>query len=113
MDRLSKEERSALMKKVRCSDTAPDLKLRKALHRAGLRYVIGDKRLPGTPDLVFPRHHAALFIHGCFWHGHDCRQGRVPSTNQGFWIPKIKGNKRRDERKQAQLQEVGWWAAAS
>lgn len=108
MDRLTKDERSALMKRVRRSGTAPELKLRKALHRQGLRYLIGDKRLPGSPDLVFPKHRAVVFVHGCFWHGHECRQGRAPSTKQEFWIPKIEDNKRRDERKQAQLHALGW-----
>lgn len=108
MDRLTQEERSALMKRVKRSDTAPELKLRKALHREGLRYVIGDKRLPGSPDLSFPKHRAVVFVHGCFWHGHDCRQGRAPSTKQEFWIPKIEGNRRRDERKRAQLEALGW-----
>lgn len=108
MDRLTKYERSALMKRVRRSGTVPELKLRKALHRQGLRYLICDKRLPGSPDLVFPKHRAVVFVHGCFWHGHECRQGRAPSTKQEFWIPKIKDNKRRDERKQAQLQALGW-----
>ena len=96
------------MKRVRRSDTAPELKLRKALHRQGLRYVIGDKRLPGSPDIVLPKHRAVVFVHGCFWHGHDCRQGRAPSTKQEFWGPKIEGNRRRDESKRAQLEELGW-----
>ena len=108
MDRLKQEERSALMKRVRRSDTAPELKIRKALHRQGLRYVIGDKRLPGSPDLVFPRHRSVVFVHGCFWHGHECRQGRAPSTKQEFWIPKIEGNKHRDERKRVLLEALGW-----
>jgi DNA mismatch endonuclease (patch repair protein) len=107
-DTLSKEQRSALMKRVRRSDTAPELKLRKALHREGLRYVIGNKRLPGSPDLVFPKHRTVVFVHGCFWHGHECRQGRAPTTRQDFWVPKIEGNQRRDARKQAELEELGW-----
>lgn len=108
MDRLSKEARSALMKRVQRSDTAPELKLRMALHRQGLRYVIGDTRLPGSPDIVFPRHRVALFVHGCFWHGHDCRQGRAPGSNQSFWLPKLEANKRRDASKHHQLEELGW-----
>jgi DNA mismatch endonuclease, patch repair protein len=108
VDPLSKEDRSALMRRVRRTDTAPELKLRKALHRQGLRYVVTDKRLPGSPDLVFPRHRVALFVHGCFWHGHDCRRGRAPGSNQDFWLPKLEGNKQRDEKKQRQLQELGW-----
>lgn len=108
MDTLSKEQRSALMKRVRRSDTAPELKLRRALHRQGLRYLIEDKRLPGSPDLVFPKYRVAIFVHGCFWHGHECRQGRAPSTRREFWVPKLEGNKRRDSRKRAQLEDLGW-----
>lgn len=108
MDRLSQEERSALMKRVRRSNTAPELKLRKALHRQGLRYVVGDKRLPGSPDLVFPKHRVAIFVHGCFWHGHHCRHGRVPTTRQEFWMLKIEGNRARDDRKRVQLEALGW-----
>ena len=96
------------MKKVRRSDTEPEIKLRRALHRQGLRYVIGDKRLPGTPDLVFPKHRTVVFMHGCFWHGHDCRQGKTPSTNQEFWLPKIAANKERDARKRCALIKIGW-----
>ena len=108
MDRLTVQQRSALMKRVRRSNTEPELKVRKALHRHGLRYVIGDKRLPGSPDLVFPKHRVVIFVHGCFWHGHTCRQGRAPATRREFWVPKIEGNKKRDERKYAQLRELGW-----
>lgn len=108
MDRLTKEERSALMRRVRRANTSPEVTLRRALHRQGLRYVVGDKRLPGSPDIVLPRHRVAIFVHGCFWHGHDCRQGRTPSTNQDFWIPKIEGNRNRDERKRVALEELGW-----
>lgn len=108
MDTLSKEQRSALMKRVRRSDTAPELKLRKALHGQGLRYVVEDKRLPGSPDIVFPKHRTVVFVNGCFWHGHDCRQGRTPSTKQEFWIPKIEANKHRDDRKRAELEGLGW-----
>jgi DNA mismatch endonuclease, patch repair protein len=108
VDRLTKEERSALMKRVRRSDTEPEMKLRKALHRQGLRYVIADKRLPGSPDLVFPKHGTVVFVHGCFWHGHSCRQGSVPSTNQDYWKPKILANRVRDSRKERELAMVGW-----
>ena len=81
MDGLTPERRSALMKRVKRSDTKPEITLRKALHKLGFRYIIGDKRLPGTPDLAFPKYKVAVFVHGCFWHGHDCRQGRAPSSN--------------------------------
>lgn len=96
------------MKRVRRSDTGPELKLRKALHRQGLRYVVEDRRLPGSPDIVFPKYRVALFVHGCFWHGHDCRQGRPPSTKQEFWIPKMNANKQRDREKAMALEGLGW-----
>lgn len=108
MDTLSPERRSALMKRVRRSDTKPEVTLRKELHRLGFRYVIGDKRLPGTPDLVFPKYKAAVFVHGCFWHGHGCRQGRSPSSNVEYWKPKIAANRARDDRKEQLLKEQGW-----
>ncbi len=108
MDTLSPEGRSALMKRVRRSGTKPEVTLRKALHKLGFRYVIGDKRLPGTPDLVFPRYKTAVFVHGCFWHGHDCRQGRAPSSNVAYWAPKIEANRARDSRKEQALRDLGW-----
>lgn len=108
MDSLTPERRSALMKRVKRSDTKPELTLRKALHKMGFRYVIGDKRLPGTPDLAFPKYKAVVFVHGCFWHGHNCRQGRAPSSNVGYWVPKIEANRARDARKEQGLRDLGW-----
>lgn len=108
MDSLTPERRSALMKRVKRADTKPELTLRKALHKLGFRYVIGDKRLPGTPDLVFPKYKAAVFVHGCFWHGHDCRQGRAPSSNVSYWVPKIDANRARDARKEQAARDLGW-----
>ncbi len=96
------------MKRVRHSGTKPEVTLRKALHRLGFRYVIGDKRLPGTPDLVFPKYKVAVFVHGCFWHGHECRQGRAPSSNENYWAPKITANRARDVRKEQALRDLGW-----
>jgi DNA mismatch endonuclease (patch repair protein) len=108
MDTLSPERRSALMKRVRRSDTKPEVTLRRELHRLGFRYVIGDKRLPGTPDLAFPKYKAVVFVHGCFWHGHLCRQGREPSSNVDYWAPKIAANRARDARKEQALRDRGW-----
>jgi DNA mismatch endonuclease, patch repair protein len=108
VDTISPERRSALMKRVKRSDTKPEVTLRKALHRLGFRYVVGDKRLPGTPDLVFPKFHAAVFVHGCFWHGHECRQGRTPSSNVDYWGPKLAANRTRDARKELALRDRGW-----
>jgi DNA mismatch endonuclease (patch repair protein) len=108
MDTLTPERRSALMRRVKRSDTKPEITLRKALHKLGFRYVIGDKRLPGTPDLTFPKYKAAVFVHGCFWHGHNCRQGRVPSSNVAYWVPKIEANRKRDARKEQAVRDLGW-----
>lgn len=107
-DTLSKEQRTALMKRVKQKNTAPELVVRKELHKRGLRYKIGDRGLPGSPDLSFPRYRVAIFVHGCFWHGHDCRLGGRPSTNTDYWIPKIAANQRRDARKEQALRELGW-----
>ncbi len=96
------------MKRVKRADTKPEVTLRKELHRMGFRYVIGDKRLPGTPDLVFPKYGAAVFVHGCFWHGHECRQGRTPTSNVEYWGPKIVANRARDARKEQALRDLGW-----
>jgi DNA mismatch endonuclease (patch repair protein) len=108
MDSLTSEARSALMKSVKRSNTKPEVTLRKELHRRGFRYVIGDRRLPGTPDLVFPRYKAAVFVHGCFWHGHDCRQGQTPRSNADFWRNKVLGNRARDSRKEEALRALRW-----
>jgi DNA mismatch endonuclease, patch repair protein len=96
------------MKRVRRTGTAPELALRSALHRMGFRYVVDDKRLPGTPDLVFPRYKTVVFVHGCFWHGHSCRQGRAPSSNIEFWGAKIHANQERDAKKESDLTALGW-----
>jgi DNA mismatch endonuclease, patch repair protein len=108
VDNLSPKRRSELMKRVRRADTTPEVALRKALYSRGFRYVIGDSRLPGTPDLVFPKYQAVVFVHGCFWHGHHCRQGRAPSTNVPYWRPKLEANRLRDSRKARELRGLGW-----
>lgn len=96
------------MKRVKQANTKPELIVRKELHRRGLRYVIGDRRLPGSPDLSFPRHRAVVFVHGCFWHGHGCRKGRPPASNIEYWLPKIAANRERDKRKVVALRAKGW-----
>ncbi|WP_430404190.1 very short patch repair endonuclease [Hyphomonas sp.] len=96
------------MSAVRGRDTRPELIVRKGLHRLGLRYRLNVKQLPGKPDLVFPKFEAALFVHGCFWHGHDCPLFKLPATRTEFWKSKIAGNVRRDIRSVASLRELGW-----
>jgi len=94
------------MSKVGQRDTGPEMRLRHALHKAGYRYRLNDRRLPGSPDLVFPKFHAAVFVHGCFWHAHSCKT--VPSTRREFWLEKFAANKERDKRKIDQLLASGW-----
>ena len=108
MDRLSHDQRSALMSRVRTKGTQPELFVRSALHRLGYRYRLHRKDLPGSPDLVFPSRYKAIFVHGCFWHGHECPRGKLPQTNAEFWKAKIDKNKARDERVVLTLKSLGW-----
>jgi DNA mismatch endonuclease (patch repair protein) len=102
-------QRSALMRRVGRKDTAPEISVRRHLHRAGLRYRLHVRTLPGTPDIVLPRHRTVVFVNGCFWHGHRCKHGAVRAkTNTDFWGAKITANKVRDQRKRAALQALGW-----
>lgn len=107
-DRLAPEARSRLMSRVRGKDTGPELAVRRAAHAAGFRFRLHRRDLPGTPDLVFPRFKAAIFVHGCFWHGHGCKKGRLPKSREDYWGPKIAANRARDAVKQAQLEAAGW-----
>lgn len=103
------ETRSAVMRRVRARDTGPELKVRRALTRLGARYRLHRKDLPGTPDIVMPGRRLAIFVHGCFWHGHDCARGaRVPQQNRDYWVAKVARNVARDARDRAALAELGW-----
>lgn len=103
------KKRSAVMRAVKSRDTQPELKVRRAAHAIGLRFRLGRTDLPGKPDLVFPGRHVALFVHGCFWHGHDCPRGaRVPQANRAYWIAKIGRNEARDKATLAALRKQGW-----
>jgi DNA mismatch endonuclease (patch repair protein) len=97
-----------MMAGIRSKNTKPELSLRKALHRRGFRYSLHSKKLPGRPDIVFPARKAVIFVHGCFWHGHDCRFFRIPSTRPEFWKQKIASNQQRDARVASRLRESGW-----
>lgn len=108
VDVVTPAERSARMGRVRQKDTALEIIVRKELHRRGMRYRLGGCGLPGRPDLVFPKHKAVLFVHGCFWHAHSCRLGRRPASNAEFWKKKALANKERDARKEAELKAMGW-----
>ncbi|MBN2570244.1 MAG: DNA mismatch endonuclease Vsr [Deltaproteobacteria bacterium] len=111
MDTLTPEDRRRTMAAVHSKDTKPELTVRKALHAMGMRYLLHDKRFPGKPDLIFPKYHTAVFVHGCFWHGHKrCRRKsvKIPSTNPSYWEKKIAGNIRRDFRNAKTIRENGW-----
>jgi DNA mismatch endonuclease (patch repair protein) len=99
------------MRKVKGKDTLPERTVRSLLHRLGYRFRLHRKGLPGTPDIVFPSRHLALFVHGCFWHGHGCRIGHLPKSKLDYWGPKIAANRARDARKQAALAAEGWRSA--
>jgi DNA mismatch endonuclease (patch repair protein) len=97
------------MKSVRREDTSPELAVRRFLHASGLRYALHRADLPGRPDIVLPARRTAVFVHGCFWHGHGCAHGSVRAkTNAAFWAAKIAGNRARDRRQARQLRRLGW-----
>jgi len=109
MDKVDKETRSRMMARIKSKDTSPELAVRKGLFARGLRYRLHANRLPGRPDLVFPRYRAIIQVHGCFWHGHEpCKLFRPPSSNQTYWTTKIARNRANDERARLMLQELGW-----
>ena len=101
-------KRSEIMSHVKNKNTAPEVRLRSMLHRAGFRFRINRRDLPGKPDIVLPRYSTAIFVNGCFWHGHDCKRGQRPQTNAEFWNAKIDKNIERDKQVVADLNELGW-----
>ena len=107
-DIVDKATRSRMMSGIRGKDTKPEMMVRKGLHALGLRYILNVGKLPGKPDLVFPKHQTALFVHGCFWHWHDCPAFRMPSSNQSFWREKIGSNRLRDQKNISALKSLGW-----
>lgn len=107
----SQDARSAQMARIGARNTKPEMRVRRALHSAGLRYRLHTKGLPGKPDIVFPRARVALFVHGCFWHQHPdpaCKLARMPKSRLEFWRPKLEGNRARDGKVRAKLEELGW-----
>ena len=97
------------MRAVKGKNTAPELVVRKLIFGLGYRYRLHGSHLPGNPDIYFSKSKKAIFIHGCFWHGHMCKRGnRIPSTNKEYWIKKVQGNKTRDDKAIALLTEYGW-----
>lgn len=110
-DIVSAHVRSRMMSGIRGKNTKPEIVIRKALHASGFRYRLHDRKLPGKPDLVFPKYKAVVFVHGCFWHGHDCHLFRLPATRTEFWRGKIHGNMERDRKAVADLLLEGWRVA--
>ena len=106
---MTPEHRFKCMSHNRAKNTGPELMLRQALWRQGFRYLVNDKRLPGTPDIVLPKYRTAIFIHGCFWHGHKgCKFYTVPKTNTAFWTAKVARNQARDQEVWRELEAAGW-----
>ena len=110
-DVLTPDQRKLNMSRIRDRDTKPEMLIRRGLHARGFRYRLHDRKLPGRPDLVFPRYHAVVFVHGCFWHGHSCPMFKLPITHQEFWATKIASNRARDERVTGALLKLGWRVA--
>ena len=109
MDKISPEKRSRNMAQVKGKNTKPEKLARSLLHNMGYRFRLNVKNVPGNPDIVLPRYKAVIFVHGCFWHGHEnCKRATIPATNTQFWLAKITGNKERDKRAIAALEALGY-----
>lgn len=112
MDPLTELARSRNMAKIRAKNTKPELIVRRAAHKAGLRFRLHRKDLPGTPDLVLPRHRLAIFVNGCFWHRHEgCPRSSLPASNVEFWVSKFERNVARDQAAMSALRAIGWRVA--
>lgn len=111
-DVFTTEKRSQVMSCIRSGNTKPEILLRSILHRLGYRFTIHgpkNRKLPGRPDIVLPKYKTAIFVHGCFWHGHkNCRDFKMPKTRQDYWVAKIAGNQARDLRNTVALEAMGW-----
>ncbi len=108
VDITTPENRRRMMSGIRGKNTRPEMLVRRALFERGFRYRLHDRRLPGTPDLVFSRYRAAVFVHGCFWHGHECMYFRWPATRPEFWRKKITRNREIDRAARKLLLAAGW-----
>jgi DNA mismatch endonuclease (patch repair protein) len=108
-DVFTAEKRSAVMRRVKSRDTTPEWVVRRLLWRLGARYRLDRRDLPGRPDIVLAGRRLAIFVHGCFWHGHDCARGaRVPKANRDYWLTKIGKNRARDTETRSKLDALGW-----
>jgi len=108
MDSFSPEKRSEVMSRIRSKDTKPEFVVRRLLHRLGYRFRLHRRDLPGKPDIVLPKWNTVIFVHGCFWHGHDCPRGVTPTSNVAYWTEKLRKNRDRDSRERAALEATGW-----
>jgi len=100
--------RSALMSRIRSVNTKPELLVRRALHNLGYRFRLHVRNLPGCPDIVLPKYRTIIEVKGCFWHGHSCRDGRLPNSNVEYWTPKLLRNRKRDKTNESKLRRLGW-----
>jgi DNA mismatch endonuclease (patch repair protein) len=108
-DTLTVQQRRLCMSRVRAKNTTPEMIVRRTIHRIGYRFRLHQKELPGTPDVVLPRHRAVILVHGCFWHQHPrCPRAGLPASNKEFWANKLEGNRRRDARNLRALKRQGW-----
>ena len=107
-DIVDASTRSRIMSGIRSKDTLQEIEIRKRLFALGFRYRLHDNKLPGKPDIVFPKYSAVIFIHGCFWHAHDCDLFRWPASRKAFWKAKLVGNRARDLEHLAELKKLGW-----
>lgn len=109
MDNLTKKQRAYCMSRIKSKDTNPEFLVRRIIHRMGLRFRLHRNNLPGRPDIVLPKHRKIIFVHGCFWHKHRCRYGRVrPKTNPKYWEKKRSGNVVRHRKTVKMLRDLGW-----
>jgi DNA mismatch endonuclease (patch repair protein) len=108
MDIYQKQKRSDIMSRISDKETKPEILVRKFLFANGFRFRKNVKNLPGKPDIVLPKYKTIIFVHGCFWHGHTCKRGSLPTTNAEFWKTKIGGNIERDKRDIAELEKLSW-----
>ena len=107
-DNVSRSDRSRIMARVKSKGTGPELEVQRKLHRAGYRFRLHRKDLPGSPDLLLPKHQVALFVNGCFWHWHGCKRSRMPNSNVEYWTAKIERNVNRDRITRDELERMGW-----
>ncbi|MFH1923586.1 MAG: DNA mismatch endonuclease Vsr [Planctomycetota bacterium] len=102
------QTRRRVMQSIRKTDTRPEIRVRRVLHRLGYRFRLHRRDLPGIPDIVLPKHKIVIFVHGCFWHQHTCPLGKLPKSNRKYWVPKLRANAERDATHAAELRQLNW-----